>query len=65
MSKFIKLTNILLNTNYIYKIVIKQNKYLIHITGPTNDSMNWHFIELCETKQSNDYKIVSEWIRNN
>ena len=65
MSKFIKLTNMLVNTNYIYKVIIKHNKYLIHINGPTNDSLNWSFIEVCKTKQSIDYKIVSEWIRNN
>jgi len=33
MSKFIKLTNILFNTNDIHKIVIQPNKYLIHIVG--------------------------------
>jgi hypothetical protein len=33
MSKFLKLTNILFNTNDIHKIVIIPNKYYIHIVN--------------------------------
>ena len=77
MSKFIKLTNCLLNTNHIHKIVIQPNKYYIHFVSKKIDGWNWSIagsgvgyisshtseIEVCETKHSNDYKIVSDWIR--
>ena len=41
MSKFIKLTNFLLNTNDIHKIVIQPNKYYIHIVSKNIDGFNW------------------------
>ena len=79
MSKFIKLTNFVLNTNDIHKIVIKPNKYYIHIVakniagfnftigsfGVGNISSYTDEIEVCETKHSIDYKIVSDWILKN
>jgi hypothetical protein len=71
-----KLTNFLLNTNDIHKIVIQPNKYCIHIVGKKIDGFNWGVgsfglgnissytseIEVSETQHPNDYKIVSEWI---
>ena len=76
MSRFIKLTNFLLNTNDIHKIVIQPNKYYIHIVSKKIEGFNWGFgigsissftseIEVCETKNSIDYKIVSNWISKN
>jgi hypothetical protein len=79
MSKFLKLTNFLLNTNDIHKIVIHPNKYYIHIVGKEIDGFNWGVvgfvlgsissytskIEVCETKHSTDYKIVTDWIDKN
>ena len=79
MSKFMKLTNFLLNANDIHKIVINPNKYIIHIVGKKVDGFFWNIggfgignissyiseIEVCETKHSTDYKIVSDWIRKN
>ena len=79
MSKFIKFTNFLLNTNDIHKIVIQPNKYYIHIVGKKIDGFNWAIgvvglgnicsytseIEVCETKHSIDYKILSDWISKN
>jgi hypothetical protein len=78
MSKFIKLTNLIININSIHLIVIKPNKYYIHILSNKFDGSNWSIygfgtgtitshnneIEVCETKHSNDYKIVSDWIDN-
>jgi hypothetical protein len=78
MSKFIKLTNLILNINYIQSIVIKPNKYYINVACNNFDGSNWNIsgfgmgtissynyeIELCETKHSSDYKIVSDWINN-
>ena len=77
MSKFIKLTNMLLNTNYINKIYINPNQYVIYLTSNKFDGTSWSItgsglglisslkdieIEVCETKHSTDYKIVSNWI---
>ena len=78
MPKFIKLTNFIINVNYIQSIVIKPNKYYINVVSNTFDGANWNFagfgigtissyhseIEVCETVHSNDYKIVSDWIAN-
>lgn len=50
----------LINTNYINKILIKPNKYYIQIiTGKkySNDE-----IEVCEQKHPENYKIITEWI---
>ena len=79
MSKFIKLTNFLLNTHDIHQIVIQPNKYYIHIASKKINGFNWAIygfglgnissytseIEVCETKHSTDYKIVSDWISKN
>jgi hypothetical protein len=79
MSKFIKLTNLIININCIQSIVIKPNKYYILIASNKFDGSKWSFagfgfgtissynseIEICETQHSSDYKIVSDWIANN
>ena len=67
MPRFIKLTNMLLNTNHINKILIKPNKYYIQIISRKPDRFiniifNNNEIEVCQTKHPTDYKIVSEWI---
>jgi hypothetical protein len=72
MSKFLKLTSFLLNTNDIHKIVIEPNKYFIYIATkkiygfiPGFFSSYTSEIEVCEKKHSIDYKIVSDWINKN
>jgi len=74
MSRFLRLTTFLLNTNDIHQIVIQPNKYYIMIkkidgfnTSIAGFGMGWIHsttsnIEICETKHSMDYKIVSDWI---
>ena len=56
--------------------MITPSKYTIHIMGKSSDGFMWLIggfgigtissynseIEVCETKHSTDYKIVSEWI---
>jgi RecB family endonuclease NucS len=78
MSKFIKLTNLIININYIQTIVIKPNKYYINVMSNKFDGSNWSSpvigignvssnnseIEVCETKHSSDYKKISDWIDN-
>jgi hypothetical protein len=81
MTRFIKLTNMLLNTNNINKILIKPNKYFIYVADKKFDGFVWLIggsgmgnfttcnntteIEICETKDPIDYKMVSEWIDKN
>ena len=79
MSKFIKLTKMMLNTNDIHKILIIPNKYCIHFTSKQFHGAAWGLsivgfgsvsshneeVEVCETTHPIDYKIVSEWIANN
>ena len=79
MSKFLKLTTILFNTNDIHKIIISPNKYYIHIANKQIRGFNATFgivgsgyisshtdiIEVCKDKHITDYKIVSNWISKN
>jgi hypothetical protein len=65
-----------LNTNGIIQIVIKPNKYYIHMKANEFSGNMWQMgiiglgaistdrrvIEVCETVHSTDYKTVSEWI---
>ena len=74
MSKFLKLTNFVLNTNDIHKIVIHPNKYCFHIVSKQMDGFNWgigafglgklssynYEFEICETNHPTDYKIVTD-----
>ena len=41
MSKFIKLTNLVININYIHSIVIKPNKYYINIMSNKFNGLQW------------------------
>ena len=79
MSKFLKLTTFLMNTNDIHKIVIEPNKYYIHIASKKMTGFSWsassfgigsissytHEIEVCRTKHSTDYIKLSDWIKEN
>ena len=80
MSKFIKFTNMLLNTNDIHKIVIQPNKYFIHTASKKIDGWNWtsrsglgigHIasdtdeIEVCKIKSPINYDILTDWISKN
>jgi hypothetical protein len=42
MSKFLKLTIFLINTNDIHKIVINPNKYCIHVAGKQLNGFLWN-----------------------
>jgi hypothetical protein len=80
MSKFINLTNLIININYIHSIVIKPNKYYIHVMSNKFNGSRWSIhgfgivhsplynssaIEVCKIEHSTDYKIVSDWISKN
>lgn len=76
MSKFLKLSHIILNTNHIQSIVVKPNTYYIRIMtnklygsnfciagfGLGNITSHNSEIEVCANKHPTDHKIVSDWI---
>lgn len=74
MSKFLKLSSRIINTNYINEIIVTNKKYYINIL---NFKVNGFFlvgsgginsdndeIVVCSEKNPSDFKIVSEWIKN-
>ena len=79
MSRFIKLTNFLINTNNIHSILIQPNKYVIQIVSKNINGFNLGIfgfsmgnissvtseIEVCEKKHSTDYKIMTDFINKN
>jgi hypothetical protein len=78
MSKFIKLTNLIINTNNIHAIIRKPDKFTIQIVSKSFDGFSWSIagfgwgnissftsdIEVYKNEHSIDYKIVSDWIDN-
>jgi hypothetical protein len=76
MSRFLKLTNTILNTNVIHKIDITPNKYCIKVVCQDISGSGWSMggfglcridtytynIEICKTEKPEDYKKVSDWI---
>ena len=79
MSKFIKLTNIIFNTNDLHSIIIKPNKYYINFATKILNGSIWYIegygisvisskkykIKICKFLNPNDYKKVSDWIDKN
>ena len=72
MSKFIKLSTLTINTKYIIGISSTPIKHQITFNthnyngrlfpiGPFDEGDT---IEVCIRKHPNDYKIISEWIKN-
>lgn len=72
MSRFLKLSNLIINKNFIHSIDINKDTIIIHLmTNKTQglfiywvgflDSSNTK-IELCKIKNLSDYEKVSEWI---
>ncbi len=76
MSKFLRLTHYLFNTNDIHKIIIYENKYIIHIVSKQINGSNFGIggitsgkfstemceIEICSEKHTTDYNLVTNWI---
>ena len=70
--KFIKLTGVIINTNYISKILIQPNKFCIYLTtnkingvmfvGSGSVYSEEEGVNVCAKNNSIDYKIVQEWI---
>lgn len=73
MAKFIKLTNMIINTTKIITIDILPTKYninmstqhfdVIFIFGSGGMQTITNNIEICKNKHPNDYQIVERWIK--
>ena len=74
MSRFLKLTKSIINANQIRIIDFnKPNKYEIHLVskeiygytvfGTGTIESYEPYITVCQEKQPEDYKIVSDWIQ--
>ena len=72
MSAFIKLTSIIINTKQLNKIVIKPDKYFLHMNnridgysvpfmGSTISSGD-EILEICAIKEPSDYQLIKTWI---
>ena len=77
MSRFIKLTNILINTSKIIFIQNTGTTYYVKTLGPNlpygffifgfgfiDTSSSYNFIEICKNKHPIDYEIMEKWVRN-
>jgi len=62
MSRFIKLSNMILHIQHVNRILIKPNKYNIYMTDRIDTYQD--SIEICATTQPVDYMIVKKWIDN-
>lgn len=60
MSKFLKLTDSIINIKYIHSV--KNLKYKYQINVISNVDGVWNIIEV--RQDSSDYKIVSVWFDN-
>ena len=68
MAKFIKLTNIIINTKKIittkYNIIMStQHFYGDLILGSGEIQTISNKIEICKNKHPNDYQLVERWIK--
>ena len=65
MSKFLKLTSTIINISQIQTIQLLPNKYRIYLIPNKHTgflSRNKQQYEICEKKNTQDYKIVSKWL---
>jgi hypothetical protein len=72
MNKFIKLTNIVINSSHITKINIKDNKYFIEFNKYDFDGFiiltygqiktENYILEICKKNNINDFLTISSWI---
>ena len=74
MSKFINLSSCLLNKLHIVEIIKQPSKYRIYLTNSHlsgaiffasgHMSSTSNIIEICEKKNEQDYKIITNWIKS-
>lgn len=75
MTRFLKLSNLIINTSKIIHVRKHETKYYIHmdnldfrglyiyIFGFISSDTN--MITVCQTKEPRDYDIVSKWFEQN
>ena len=62
MVLFIKLTLGIINVAYINKILLKNNKYYIHVID--NCFFSQKIFKICEIKNKTYYTILKHWIKS-
>lgn len=66
MSRFIKLSNVVINTKSIIKIdLLPSKKFSMHLYNPniiSQKESKSDIIEICKRKNPEDYNIVNSWI---
>ena len=72
MNNFIKLTSMVINKLHITQIIQKQSKYYVYMSSNyisgyvifTSGILGskYYMIEICETKNKQDYNIITEFI---
>ena len=71
MSRFIKLTSLIINTKQLNKIVIKPDKYFLHMNNRIDGylffmggtiSSDDEILEICAITEPSDYQIIKTWI---
>lgn len=64
MKHFINLTSTVINKFHIVEIVKKPSKYFIHMSNTELNAINSksNIIEICETKNTQDYRKIYDWI---
>lgn len=69
--KFIRLTNFIINPLQLSMIVVKENKYYIHMMRNKgtilfgSGGFECDEIEVCKKNNPDEYKTISEWIDQN
>ena len=74
-NNFIRLSCLLINASQIDRIVIQNNKYLLHLKNAqvcgymafsfgAITSSSKEIVEVCKTKDAIDYEIISKWIQD-
>jgi hypothetical protein len=75
MSRFLKLTKLVINTSKIGTIEKKQNKYYVQLLdgstlsgfsffGSGKMATEFYTLEICKDINSIDYEIIDKWVKN-
>lgn len=65
MSRFLKLTKVIINKNFIQYIDINKDKFIIHLMSNKMDRpLSNTEVNVCKTAHPIDHKTVADWIDN-
>lgn len=68
MANFLRLTFGVINTSHINKVILKKDKYCLHVlTTNMNGFSDIYYtkhdvFEICKNKHSIDYNIINQWL---